>query len=530
MRRVLIADDESKVGLLIKNLIEWERLELECVGLVRDGDTAYEKIKEFRPDIVITDIRMPGLSGLDLIRKVVEEKLHVRFIVVSGYKYFEYAQQAIRYGVEDYLLKPVDEVELNQILDRICASEREKEKENQRLHTAERKLSDSKYILHREFLESISHNGVQNLEEANKNYGLNFGQGVFGAFGIKIDRNIKQEKNEQQLQLIMKKIEKIVNQQLTPHIRDIVVTRKKQGLVMAVFNYGENHASDVENFLDLVYKKSTEYIDGFENYEMTMGISDVCLDFADLNKMVEMAKEAVDFRLLRGNGRIEAGTIMEGYSLCAEEILEEIRQKFLLAVETARYEDVQYQISSMFGRMRSRNAFPSEYYRLGERIFEIYREKMVENQENDDITDTWKDDIYHCRSLLELERFISHSLIEDLKTYMENSRERERKPILETLSYIKNHYGEKLSLEDISEQMGFNMNYFSELFKKETGKTFTVYVSEVRMEEAKKMLRDTNMAVYEIAGKVGYKDPKFFSQQFAKTVGLKPAEYRKLYY
>ena len=155
---------------------------------------------------------------------------------------------------------------------------------------------------------------------------------------------------------------------------------------------------------------------------------------------------------------------------------------------------------------------------------------MVENQENDDITDTWKDDIYHCRSLLELERFISHSLIEDLKTYMENSRERERKPILETLSYIKNHYGEKLSLEDISEQMGFNMNYFSELFKKETGKTFTVYVSEVRMEEAKKMLRDTNMAVYEIAGKVGYKDPKFFSQQFAKTVGLKPAEYRKLYY
>ena len=118
----------------------------------------------------------------------------------------------------------------------------------------------------------------------------------------------------------------------------------------------------------------------------------------------------------------------------------------------------------------------------------------------------------------------------ELREGLKSSRERERKPVLEAAAYIKEHYGEKLSLEELSEKSGFNMNYFSELFKKETGKNFTAYVAEVRMEEAKRLLRDTNDAVYEIAEKVGYKDTKFFSQQFAKIVGIKPAEYRKLYY
>mgnify|MGYP000281022171 FL=1 len=113
---------------------------------------------------------------------------------------------------------------------------------------------------------------------------------------------------------------------------------------------------------------------------------------------------------------------------------------------------------------------------------------------------------------------------------VEASREKERRPVLTAAEYIKKNYSQKLSLEEIAEQGGFNMNYFSELFKKETGKTFTAYVTDVRMEEAKKLLRDTDMPVYEVAGAVGYKDSKFFSQQFVKTVGIKPMEYRKLYY
>ena len=159
MLKVLIADDEYKVGFLVKKLIEWDKLNLEFAGLVQDGMTAYEKICECTPDIVITDIRMPVLSGLELIKKVIDEGRSVHFIVISGYKYFEYAQQAIKYGVEDYLLKPIDEVELNQILKKIADTETNREKESRSVDTMVKKLHDSRYILHREFLNSISGDG-----------------------------------------------------------------------------------------------------------------------------------------------------------------------------------------------------------------------------------------------------------------------------------------------------------------------------------------------------------------------------------
>ena len=127
MLSVLIADDEKKVGLLIKNLIEWERLGLNFLGLVQDGQSAYDIILREHPDIVITDIRMPKLTGLEMIEKVSMSGIKVHFIVVSGYRYFEYAQRALKYGVKDYLLKPIDETELNKILEKVYAEEMQKQ-------------------------------------------------------------------------------------------------------------------------------------------------------------------------------------------------------------------------------------------------------------------------------------------------------------------------------------------------------------------------------------------------------------------
>lgn len=124
MLKVLIADDEPRVAMLVKQLIHWQEQGLECVGLFQDGQSALDAIRQLHPDIVITDIRMPVLSGLELIEKTLESEPQVRFVVISGYRYFEYAQRAIKYGVQDYLLKPIDEEELNRVLGKICAEKR----------------------------------------------------------------------------------------------------------------------------------------------------------------------------------------------------------------------------------------------------------------------------------------------------------------------------------------------------------------------------------------------------------------------
>ena len=117
--RVLIIDDEFRIGMLIKKLIRWDELDMECVDVADNGETALHIIKEEIPDIVITDIRMPKINGLDLICMTRDISQKVKFIVVSGYKEFEYAHRALQYGVDDYLLKPINENELNDVLKKI---------------------------------------------------------------------------------------------------------------------------------------------------------------------------------------------------------------------------------------------------------------------------------------------------------------------------------------------------------------------------------------------------------------------------
>ena len=121
MLRVLIADDESKVCQLIEKLVDWGALGMEVVAVAENGIEALEKIKEFYPDIVITDIRMPGYDGMDLIRLGKEEAPKAEFVIISGYRHFEYAQMAIRYGVNAYLLKPIRKDELTETLKRLSA-------------------------------------------------------------------------------------------------------------------------------------------------------------------------------------------------------------------------------------------------------------------------------------------------------------------------------------------------------------------------------------------------------------------------
>ncbi len=119
MLKILVADDEEKVCQLIIRLVDWEALEMEVVGTASNGFEALEKIRDVSPDVVITDIRMPGLDGMELIRQARLLNGELAFVIISGYRHFEYARTAIKYGVSDYLLKPIKKEELTATLSRI---------------------------------------------------------------------------------------------------------------------------------------------------------------------------------------------------------------------------------------------------------------------------------------------------------------------------------------------------------------------------------------------------------------------------
>ena len=153
--RVLIVDDEFRIGMLIKKLIRWDEHNMECLDVVDNGETAFQIVQEAQPEIVITDIRMPKISGLDLISMTREKNIPVKFVVISGYKEFEYAHRALQYGVDDYLLKPINEEELNKVLRKIAGDLASAEQQSQERKALQDTVSESRQIIKRDFLKNI---------------------------------------------------------------------------------------------------------------------------------------------------------------------------------------------------------------------------------------------------------------------------------------------------------------------------------------------------------------------------------------
>ena len=201
MLRVLIADDESKVCQLIEKLVDWDALGMEVVAVAENGIEALGKIKEFHPDIVITDIRMPGYDGLDLIRLGKEEAPKAEFVIISGYRHFEYAQMAIRYGVNAYLLKPIRKDELTETLKRLSAHFKEQTEQLSLEEKRQRAIRSDEKNLRQAFLQDLVGRRnkevlTQPLDRINREFHYHFEPGEFSIAILKLDGRVcDEEKN-----------------------------------------------------------------------------------------------------------------------------------------------------------------------------------------------------------------------------------------------------------------------------------------------------------------------------------------------
>ena len=535
MRKVLIADDEVKVGQLVKRLIQWDRLGLTCIGLVTDGQTAYEKngiealekIKEFHPDIVITDIRMPVLTGLEMIQKASEQGVKCHFIVVSGYKYFDYAQKALKYGVEDYLLKPIDEDELNRQLQKIVAEEEQREDKQQQVDQIEKKLEDSKYLRHKEFLRQILSQKQENIDAANTEFGLQLENKCFRGLTFKLDRDIDVAENTQQMQFVLRKIMQKAEDAFSACTIDLIAAVQSNHSVQVLLNYFQTEQENIDNRITDFFNELSDYLENFQHYRITVGVSSEVESFEQISTAIEMSKEAAASRLFKGNGR-RIEYCQEPHTLFSPKDFQNEYEEFAKAVETMQPDACQYQIHKCFRLASDKALFASEFYAMGLWLLRSTYD-ILEIADTFDV-DVQQEVLENLSTVADLRDYVIRQVQQLIKESRSERENRERKPVLEAIAYMKEHFTEKITLEDVAATIGFNTNYFSELFKKETGENFSNYLLGIRMEKAKQMLRDTKIPVYEIGESVGYKDAKYFSQQFMKVVGVKPAEYRKLYY
>ena len=534
MLKVLIVDDEEKICELILHLVDWKAMDLKVVQVLHDGLSAVEYIEQNSPDIVITDIRMPNYDGLEMIEWAKKAKPGINFIVISGYSNFEYAQKAIHYGVQDYLLKPLRKQELENILVKIkekhfslLENKKEQDKWKTLAQNSEERVKESlitDLLLRPEKIHSYS------LGDLNKEYQSHLSKGYFAA--IKIQPFIRGRCfREEEQNLVLMKIQQIVKEYLTKYCQDLIVTEYENS-VISILNVADPSLDEIKKQLKRMRPDISNLKSLFQNLTVYIGIGTPVKGAQELTGSLEQAREAVlnrlsesDNYIIEYKGENPAGKTTSDF--INVEVRSEL-QKNLERLDMNGFRDV-------FQRLRGELA---PYLENGKLIYDCYREILnillygFKNMSNrlDLPPIAYYEKLYDSYfSLDDIFSGLENEIHDLTEKYIENRKQAEIKPIRLAKQYIYENYDQNLSLENVSAKIGFNPAYFSTLFKKETGINFLEYVMEIRVQKAQNLLISTNSSLMEISTKVGYADFKYFSKIFKRITGLKPTEYRRLY-
>lgn len=520
---VLIVDDEQRIGALIAQLIHFDDLGLELLGIYDDSRKALEAILSSRPDIVISDIKMPEIDGIGLVRGTQEAGFFPHFIFISGFREFEYAHSALKYGVEEYLLKPVSESELNASLTRIQTISRKKQIAEAHTEQIRREAERGRLYTGLNLIKLLEKaDSAVDWLELDRAYRIEVSEGAFLAFAVRFDHVENGRQYDVQDQIVAHNTMTMAEDHLRPYVLNQFYTTENNVLILGLLNLREEALKRVTEELHAVFSDIRQSIAGFPEYIVTMALGDAApLDTP--RDSISACRCRMKQRILLGNDRIIENTKCKGV---VDRVSQYPREKAILknASESLNAEMTAFAWSEMLNRLSEDDgADPSSYYSLAVDFLEYFCHCLDLLPPDDG------DTLDQCWSVSQLSGAVTRITEEYIEERKKELKQQTTRPIRIALDYIEENYGKKITLEEIAEIIHMNSSYFSTVFKKETGENFQNYLTNVRMEKAKELLRTTNDTMMSIAEQVGFFDTRYFSQVFARTVGVKPSVYRRMY-
>ncbi|MDD3920334.1 MAG: response regulator [Eubacteriales bacterium] len=527
MLRVIIADDEQHILRLIQALADWNDLGMEVSGVASNGLEALALIEEAAPDILITDIRMPGCGGLELIERAKALCPQLEVIIISGYAHFEYAQTAIQYGVGEYLLKPINQQSLNSTLAKMgqkCRARRETQSSVEGLRAG----NDNYRTLFRERLvaDLVSGSFQADGSALEKQYHFFEGSEVYQVFLVKLDYDIAQF-NMQSLSILREKIEAALCPSLLNYCDDVVLQFNKVQAV-GIIGYSAKNCNDIRHALRDSLNQLVAQKNLFGAVEFTIALGTGYPHFSRLPDSLKIAQTVMHERLIDGTERLlERGS--QSTALQKQELLARYTQAISRAIDSMSLAAAEQAVEALERTaMGVPNASGSELFDLVIGAGTAFITQIsADNRE--EALEAFLLNCGQCSSVSALFTYLKNVQSKMLQAVQNQIQQSSARPIRLAKEYIQQHYGEALTLEQVSEELGFSVSYFSTLFKKETGEGFVKYLARIRIQEAKTLLRETNLSVLEICRQVGYLDIKHFTRMFKQDVGINPGEYRKLY-
>ncbi|MCD7746533.1 MAG: response regulator [Lachnospiraceae bacterium] len=532
--RVIIADDEPKILQLIRQLGHWQELDIEIVDECRNGAEALESIVRNRPDFVLSDIQMPVYDGIELIRRVRDANVDPLFVLISGYRHFEYARSAIQLNVMDYLLKPIDEKQLNDTLRTICARIDERNhlaeqsktlyvlQENQNRKAMERFWAK---LLYRD--ETVDDACFSCEESCNQAFHTEFEPGCYQVFCVFSSLSAILEKSDA---MGNGRLEVYIQESFPDYVR-YYGNNTYMGYIL-VANYMQERKNEIRQAVLALYYKIRDLREIYGDIRLSIGCSRIYHSVSDLFTAFEEAHSAEWGRLvLTRNGVLDYDQIAQLPGFSMEELI--TREEIQTLLDCLRYlrqeelSDLMERVYQRAVRLNGRN--PRDMMQC---FFKLQAEIIFCFEDPERQTRMQEDSYYaylNARNFQQVIRNLYLACQKYVEEEQKKLKEKMGKPIQLAVRYVREHYAEPISLEDVAEAGNVSPTYMSKLFKSEMQIGFNEFLTQVRLEESEKLLENTNLTVREIAAKVGYPDEKYYSKLFKKNTGIKPTDYRRIY-
>ncbi|WP_338018412.1 response regulator [Lederbergia galactosidilytica] len=516
---MMFVDDESIEREGLRLMLERNREEVEVVAEAQNGKQAIELALSHKPDLIFMDIKMPEIDGLEAVKQILVELPNTKCVMVSAFDTFDYAREAMKFGIKEYLLKPSKVAEVLEAYDRMVAeleSERQKEAEKTEINY---RLERASSLVEAEFIVSLMMDHVYefSVDEWRDWLDLEKRQGFVAVFSFESTHLHPGRDNKSEWYRILKK----ALQEEHPHCLVGPLT----GFQVPAFMFHEvieGAASIREDFARSIIRRVQQQL---QDCRLLSGVGMVVSDVNDFSKSYEEAIFALEFV------HDHPGA---SYMVFTSQLKQKRRELIPFEVEkelvdAVKKGDIQHGLQ-MFDTYYKLILQAADYQlatvkkALGN-FFIVLTRSMKELGFEDDVQMSFAQLDTSTQIKATAKAYLS-TIIEQIGEWRANGIEG---LLIQAKDYIDCYYHKSISLEEVAEQIGLSSYYLSKLFKEQYQVTFIEYLTQVRLEKAKNFLLEGTLPLKEIALTIGYKDPNYFSRVFKKETGLSPREYRNNY-
>lgn len=520
--KVIIIDDEPIIIEGLKIIINWEKYNCKIIGSASDGEEGLKLIQDLRPDIVITDICMPGSNGIEMIENVLSF-CECRFIILSGYSDFNYAKQCITLGITEYLLKPVGEEDLIHAVLKVQEQLKEKYRSQQAYLQARQFQQQLTMLEQDEYLRDTLNSWFESPEEFI--HTLNFYDIVLpqsNYYGCVAFQTCEETTIRQDFRNTFVRILKDFFSQ------PFLIFYYGQNTFIVIVGFSHSYTTEELSEYILKLKKELE----LSSVYCTIGIGNL---YAFPNKLYLSCRQSVcalSYQIIRQENSVNpfGKDLKQTYSSLS--IPQRLWEEYEQSLEREHFADISLSIRKIFDFMRELSHLSLLNIQINSlHLIMLSIQYITERAAVFSQTERFSNCFQQISTFTEieqLEKYVENTVYSFINTIHTDIYKHPVELITKIENHINSHPYEDLTLTTVAQLFYISPIYLSQIFKKETGELYSDYVTNIKINAAKRLLHSTDLMVYEIADKLHYKDNRYFSKLFEKKTGMKPSEFRRL--